>query len=84
MPARYRHIQDLTQPYHASLLPGVSTLRMLGINLLAVLGWPRMKDEMIVLLSNRHFALERYSAIAPARATTVRITLIPRVGLIRD
>ena len=56
------YVQDLTQPYHASLLPGVSTLRMLGINLLAVLGWPRMKDEMIVLVSNRHFALERYQA----------------------
>ncbi|MFB9263125.1 hypothetical protein ACFFWD_08085, partial [Bradyrhizobium erythrophlei] len=54
------YVQDLTQPYHASLLPGVSTLRMLGINLLAVLGSPRMKDEMIVLVSNRHFALERY------------------------
>lgn len=54
------YVQDLTQPYHANLLPGVSTARMLGINLLAMLGWPRMKNEMIVLASNRHLALERY------------------------
>jgi hypothetical protein len=33
------YVQDLTQPYHASLLPGVSTLRMLGINLLARYGF---------------------------------------------
>jgi hypothetical protein len=54
------YVQDLTQPYHASLLPGISTPRMLAINLMAMLGWTRMKDDIIVLLSNRHFALERY------------------------
>jgi hypothetical protein len=63
------YVQDLTQPYHASLLPGVSTLRMLGINLRAMLGWPRMKNEMIILVSNRHFALERYQVQMLHRAT---------------
>jgi hypothetical protein len=29
------YVEDLTQPYRAGLLPGVSTLRMLGIKLLA-------------------------------------------------
>ncbi|HEV7375730.1 MAG TPA: hypothetical protein VGN95_13505 [Pyrinomonadaceae bacterium] len=42
---------------------------MLGINLLAVLGWPRMKDEMIVLLSNRHFVIERYQVQMLHQAT---------------
>lgn len=54
------YIQDLTQPYHASLSPGSSTAKMLGINLLAMMGMPGKKDDMIILLSNRHLALEKY------------------------
>lgn len=63
------YVQDLTQPYHANLLPGTSILRMLAVNLMAMLGWTRMKDEMIVLVSNRHFALERYQIQMLYRAT---------------
>lgn len=54
------YVQDLTQPYHASLSPGNSSVKLIGINLLAMAGFPRMKNEMIVLLSNRHLALEKY------------------------
>lgn len=54
------YVQDLTQPYHASLSPGNSALKLVGINLLAMAGLPRLKNEMIVLLSNRHLALEKY------------------------
>lgn len=56
------YVQDLTQPYHASPAPGFSTLRLIGIQLRAVLGMPRAKDDMVVLLSNRHFVLERYES----------------------
>jgi hypothetical protein len=63
------YVQDLTQPYHASLLPGISTPRMIAINTMAMLGWTRMKDEMIVLVSNRHLALERYQVQMLYRAT---------------
>jgi len=54
------YVQDLTQPYHASLSPGQGTAKLIGINLLAMAGLPRLKDEMVVLLSNRHLALEKY------------------------
>ena len=69
------YAQDLTQPYHASLAPGFSTARLIGIQLLAVLGLPARKNDMVVLLSNRHFVLERYEsqmiqASARARQTT--------------
>jgi hypothetical protein len=33
---------------------------LIGINLLAMAGFPRLKNEMIVLLSNRHLVLEKY------------------------
>lgn len=54
------YLQDLTQPYHASLAPGNSTLKMLGANVLAMAGMSGQKDDMVVLLSNRHLALEKY------------------------
>lgn len=62
------YVQDLTQPYHASLSPGDSSLKLIGINLLAMLGFPKMKNEKIVLLSNRHLALERYQNQQISRA----------------
>ncbi len=54
------YLQDLTQPYHASLAPGDSIFKLLGANALAMAGMPGMKDNMVVLLSNRHLALEKY------------------------
>lgn len=54
------YIQDLTMPYHARLAPGVSTVRLIGANGLAMIGVSRFKDEVIVLLSNRHTAMEQY------------------------
>ena len=54
------YTQDLTQPYHANLAPGDSTFRMISANVLAMAGLPRQRDDLIVLLSNRHLALEKY------------------------
>lgn len=54
------YVEDLTQPYHASLAPGNSAVKLIAINALALMGLPRYKDEMVVLLSNRHLALEKY------------------------
>ncbi|MDP3652083.1 MAG: hypothetical protein Q8R67_10415 [Rhodoferax sp.] len=54
------YLQDLTQPYHASLAPGNSTLQLLGANVLAMVGMSGKKDDMVVLLSNRHLAVEKY------------------------
>ncbi len=54
------YLQDLTQPYHASLAPGESTFKLLGANALAMAGMTGMKDNMVILLSNRHLVLEKY------------------------
>ncbi|MFV0280725.1 MAG: hypothetical protein ACK5JM_08185 [Rhodoblastus sp.] len=63
------YVQDLTQPYHASLLPGVSTLRMIAANTVAMIGWTGPKNAMVVLASNRHLAFERYEALLIHRDT---------------
>lgn len=56
------YVQDLTQPYHASVSPGNGTARLIGINTMAMLGISTWKDDMIVLLSNRHLAMENYES----------------------
>ena len=62
------HIQDLTQPYHANVAPGNSTLRMLTVNALALAGFPKPRDALVVLLSNRHLALEKYQDVSMLKA----------------
>lgn len=67
------YIQDLTQPYHANLAPGDSTLGLIATNVMAMAGFPKRRDNLIVLLSNRHLALEKFqneSMVANARART--------------
>ena len=54
------YIEDLTQPYHSTVLPGVGVPRMLWINTLDLLGWHEPKQQAITLVSNRHLALENY------------------------
>ena len=66
------YVQDLTQPYHASLAPGDSSLRLISANTLAMVGWPRQRDDLVVLLSNRHLALEKYQHDMMLRAAKAR------------
>ncbi|TSA18599.1 MAG: hypothetical protein D4R74_00875 [Betaproteobacteria bacterium] len=54
------YIEDLTQPYHATVLPGVGVARMLWINTIDLLGWHEAKKQAITLVSNRHLSLENY------------------------
>lgn len=67
------YVQDLTQPYHASLSPGNASLKLIGINLLAMAGFPKLKNELIVLLSNRHLALEKYQNQVIYNASQVKV-----------
>ena len=54
------HVQDLTQPYHASAAPGASLGRMMWVNLKAQLGAPADRQGLVVLQGNRHFVLEQF------------------------
>ena len=64
------YIQDLSQPYHASLSPGSGTVGLLGTNALAMAGFPTLKNNTVTLLSNRHLALERYQSQILLRAAS--------------
>ncbi len=63
------YVTDLSMPYHTTVLPGYSTFRMLLINLLSMLGYPKYVDEALQLVSNRHMALERFQGITFERMT---------------
>ncbi len=54
------YVQDLTQPYHARVLPGVGLASMLWVNTLDIVGIHEPKTHAINLVTNRHLALENY------------------------
>lgn len=54
------YLGDLSMPYHTAPLPGMSAARMIWINLKAMLGFPKSKNDAIQLVSNKHYVLEHY------------------------
>ena len=66
------YLQDLTQPFHASLAPSESTAKLLAANTLAMAGLPRMKNDLVVLLSNRHLVFEKYLTESMQRSANVQ------------
>ncbi len=53
-------VQDLTQPYHTTLIPGVGATRMLLINIISKVGLDGSKNAMIKRVADRHTAIEHY------------------------
>ena len=62
------YVADLSMPYHTTVLPGYSALRMLWINFLDIIGIHVPSDDALQLVSNRHLALETYQKIVMERA----------------
>lgn len=54
------YIQDLTQPYHSSVLPRVSAAKQIGVQLVSIVGYQSPKDNMIRFISGRHTLIEEY------------------------
>lgn len=52
------YLNDLSMPYHTSVLPAKGPLAMIWINIKAMLGFPRSRDNAVLLLSNRHTVYE--------------------------
>lgn len=54
------YIQDLTQPYHARVLPNYTAWEMIRINIYAMIGFGGSKDQAVERASNRHTFIESY------------------------
>jgi hypothetical protein len=62
------YMGDVSMPYHMKPLPGVSTLRMIWINLKSMLGMPKAKENAVQIVSNRHVVLEEFLVQAVRKA----------------
>jgi len=78
------YVQDLTQPYHARVLPGLSTARMLWINTLDLIGLHGAKADAINLVTNRHIVLENYQLRRIGRALERHDGADPLLAALRD
>lgn len=54
------YLADLTQPYHASALPALGSLKIVTFNVLDIVGISGPKENAIQLMSNRHTAIEAF------------------------
>jgi len=54
------YTQDLTQPYHAKVMPGSTTLGLLWVSAKDMLGYPQAKDDVVKRVADRHTALENF------------------------
>ena len=66
------YVMDLSLPYHTTLLPGVSTFRMLWINALNMIRISGPMNNAIQLVSNRHNAIEKFQQMAMQDAYRTR------------
>jgi len=53
------YIQDLTQPYHAKVMPGESTTRLLYTGTLSAIGITGPKTKLVEQASDEHLTLEK-------------------------
>ncbi len=54
------YLNDMSMPYHTTVMPAKRPLGMIWINLKAMLGFPRSIDNAVQLLSNRHTVYEQF------------------------
>ena len=54
------YLNDMSMPYHTTVMPAKRPLGMIWINLKAMLGFPRSRDNAVQLLSNRHTVYEQF------------------------
>ncbi len=78
------YVQDLTQPYHATVSPGTSVATLVGVSLLDLVGVHGPRAERLQLLTNRHLALEAYQGAAVADALARGDAADPLLAALRD
>ncbi|NDE61794.1 MAG: phospholipase, partial [Cyclobacteriaceae bacterium] len=54
------HVQDLTQPFHSTLTPGIGTPRLLFTNIMSILGVEFLKSAIVKRMADRHNAVEKF------------------------
>lgn len=78
------YLGDLSMPYHTAPLPGTSTLKMLWINIKAMIGLPRSKDNAVQMVSNKHSVLERFQWLELREAYETNDSLHPMLVALQN
>lgn len=78
------YVQDLTQPYHARVVPGVGATRLIATNLAALAGFEGPKNAAVTRVSNRHTVLEAYQFRRLVTAYTRGEPQDPLLAALRD
>lgn len=78
------YLNDMSMPYHTSVLPAKGPLAMIWINVKAVLGFPRSRNNAIQLLSNRHTVYEHFQWIILRQAHEEKDTNHPFLQALRN
>jgi hypothetical protein len=78
------YLADLTQPYHSTVLPGVSTSYALWINTIDMIGISSPKANAIQLVSNRHAAIEKFVQVNLQRAYAAQETNNPLLQVLQS
>ncbi|MBY0472468.1 hypothetical protein K2X30_14985 [bacterium] len=66
------YIQDFTQPYHSTVVPGIGSARLLWLGVLDLFGNNEPKADQVQLVTNRHLVLEKYEAEIVKEAVTAK------------
>ncbi|MBB2163495.1 hypothetical protein HLH26_02890 [Gluconacetobacter sp. 1b LMG 1731] len=78
------YVQDLAQPYHARVLPGVGALTMVGIGALDMLGIHGPQVAAVSRVTNRHIVLETYQYRRMSAAYRAHDMDDPLLAALRD
>jgi hypothetical protein len=78
------YLGDMSMPYHTAPLPGTSTLKMLWINIKAMIGLSRSKDNAVQLVSNKHSVLERFQWLELRKAYETNDSLHPMLVALQN
>ncbi len=56
------YMQDLTQPYHTTMVPNTSVTYLIFVDILDMIGISSTKQNVIQLITNKHMSLENYES----------------------
>ena len=78
------YIQDLTNPYHATIVPGASTIKLLFVSVLDAVGIHGPREKLLKEISDCHIFIEKYQNEKMLRLLTARDTTDPIIKAMAD
>lgn len=78
------YIQDLTNPYHATIVPGASTVKILVASILDVIGIHGPREKLLKEISDSHIFIEKYQNQKIIQLLTAHDAAAPLIKALAD